>query len=76
MRVVKEARVLKERHLKFEVAAGENARPLEVLWWGGAEAATATPRTGDRIELAYAVETNHWRGEKRLQLIVQEMRRQ
>jgi len=76
LRVVKEARVLKERHLKFEVAAGDNARPLEVLWWGGAEAATATPRTGDRIELAYAVETNLWRGEKRLQLIVQEMRRQ
>jgi len=75
-RVVKEARVLKERHLKFEVAAGDHARPLEVLWWGGAEeTAAATPRTGDRIELAYAVETNLWRGEKRLQLIVQDMRR-
>ncbi|MDQ1557294.1 MAG: single-stranded-DNA-specific exonuclease [Pyrinomonadaceae bacterium] len=73
VRVVKEARVLKERHLKFEVAAGEDARPVEVLWWGGAEEAAATPRTGDRIELAYAVETNHWRGEKRLQLIVEDM---
>ncbi|MDQ1614026.1 MAG: single-stranded-DNA-specific exonuclease [Pyrinomonadaceae bacterium] len=76
VRVLKEARVLKERHLKFEVAAGEDARPVEVLWWGGAEEATATPRAGDRIELAYAVETNYWRGEKRLQLIVEEMRRQ
>ncbi|MDX6270646.1 MAG: single-stranded-DNA-specific exonuclease [Acidobacteriota bacterium] len=76
VRVLKEARVLKERHLKFEVAAGEDARPVEVLWWGGAEEATATPRAGDRIELAYAVEINHWRGEKRLQLIVEEMRRQ
>lgn len=74
LRVVKEARVLKERHLKFEVAAGENSRPLEVLWWGGAETAAATPRTGDRIELAYAIETNTWRDERRLQLIVQEMR--
>ncbi|MDQ1592280.1 MAG: single-stranded-DNA-specific exonuclease [Pyrinomonadaceae bacterium] len=76
VRVLREARVLKERHLKFEVAAGEDARPVEVLWWGGAEEAAATPRAGDRIELAYAVETNHWRGEKRLQLIVEEMRRQ
>jgi single-stranded-DNA-specific exonuclease len=76
LRVVKEARVLKERHLKFEVATGDNSRPLEALWWGGAETATATPRTGDRIELAYAIETNTWRDERRLQLIVQEMRRQ
>jgi single-stranded-DNA-specific exonuclease len=74
LRVVKEARVLKERHLKFEVAAGDNTRPIEALWWGGAETATATPRPGDRIELAYAIETNTWRDEKRLQLIVQEMR--
>jgi single-stranded-DNA-specific exonuclease len=74
LRVVKEARVLKERHLKFEVAAGDNSRPLEALWWGGAETAAATPRAGDRIELAYAIETNIWREEKRLQLIVQEMR--
>jgi single-stranded-DNA-specific exonuclease len=76
VRVVREARVLKERHLKFEVAAGEDARPVEVLWWGGAEEAAATPRAGDRIELAYAVETNTWRGEKRLQLIVEDMRKQ
>ena len=75
LRVVKEARVLKERHLKFEVAAGENRRPLECLWWGGAENTAATPRSGDRIELAYAIETNTWRDEKRLQLIVQDMRR-
>ncbi|HEX8128217.1 MAG TPA: single-stranded-DNA-specific exonuclease RecJ [Pyrinomonadaceae bacterium] len=74
LRVIREARVLKERHLKFEVAAGDNGRPVEALWWGGAEEATATPRTGDRIELAYAVETNIWRGEKRLQLIVEDMK--
>ncbi|HYP00771.1 MAG TPA: single-stranded-DNA-specific exonuclease RecJ [Pyrinomonadaceae bacterium] len=74
LRVTKEARVLKERHLKFEVAAGVDARPLEALWWGGAETAAATPHAGDRIELAYAVETNTWRGEKRLQLIVEGMR--
>jgi len=76
LRVVKEARVLKERHLKFEVAAGDNRRPLECLWWGGAENAAATPSQGDRIELAYAIETNTWRDEKRLQLIVQDMKGQ
>jgi len=74
LRVVKEARVLKERHLKFELAASENGRSIEALWWGGAEEASATPRTGDRIELAYAVETNIWRGEKRLQLIVEDIK--
>jgi single-stranded-DNA-specific exonuclease len=74
VRVVREARVLKERHLKFEVAGEAGARPLEALWWGGAEEAAATPHTGDRIELAYAVETNTWRGDKRLQLIVEDMK--
>jgi len=65
--------VLKERHLKL-VVAGANNRPIEALWWGAAETSTATPRLGESIELAYTVETNTWRDETRLQLIVEDLR--
>ena len=73
LRVVGEPRVLKGRHLKFCVA-GDGGRAHEAIWWGGAEAATATPRPGQRIELAYALEVNEWRGERRLQLVVEDFR--
>jgi hypothetical protein len=67
--------VLKERHLKIHLV-GDDGRAHEALWWGGAEAATATPRPGDRIELAYELELNTWRGEQRLQLIVRDVKKQ
>jgi single-stranded-DNA-specific exonuclease len=74
LRVLQEPRVLKERHLKIHLV-GDDGRAHEALWWGGAEAATATPRPGDSIELAYELETNTWRDEKRLQLIVKDVRK-
>jgi single-stranded-DNA-specific exonuclease len=73
MRVTGEPRVLKERHLKIPVA-GSDGRTHDALWWGGVAACAATPRTGQRIELAYSLETNTWRGETRLQLEVQDIR--
>ncbi len=73
LRVVGEPRVIKERHLKWRVA-GCDGRTHDAIWWGGAEAAAATPRPGARIELAYAVEQNTWRDETRLQLIVEDMK--
>lgn len=72
LRVVGEPRVLKERHLKFGVAAG--GRVHDCIWWSGAERATATPRPGARIELAYSVEANHWNGNTRLQLVVEDLK--
>lgn len=72
LRVVGEPRVLKERHLKFGVAAG--GRVQDCIWWGGAERATATPRPGARIELAYSVEANCWNGNTRLQLVVEDLK--
>lgn len=72
LRVVGEPRVLKERHLKFGVMAGGRVR--DCIWWGGAERATATPRPGARIELAYSVEANCWNGNTRLQLVVEDMK--
>ncbi|MFL6253666.1 MAG: single-stranded-DNA-specific exonuclease RecJ [Pyrinomonadaceae bacterium] len=72
LRVVGEPRVLKERHLKFGVAAG--GRVQDCIWWGGAERAAATPRPGARIELAYSVEANCWNGNTRLQLVVEDLK--
>jgi single-stranded-DNA-specific exonuclease len=72
LRVVGEPRVLKERHLKFGVMAG--GRVQDCIWWGGAERATATPRPGARIELAYSVEANCWNGNTRLQLVVEDLK--
>jgi single-stranded-DNA-specific exonuclease len=73
LRVVGEARVLKERHLKFGVA-GRDGRIHDALWWGGAEKVSATPRAGERIELAYAIESNTWNGTTRLQLVVEDIK--
>jgi single-stranded-DNA-specific exonuclease len=73
LRVVGEARVIKERHLKFGVA-GPGGRVHDAIWWGGTEKASATPRAGESIELAYAVESNTWNGTTRLQLEVQDMK--
>jgi single-stranded-DNA-specific exonuclease len=72
LRVVGEPRVLKGRHLKFGVTGG--ARVHDCIWWGGAELATATPRPGARIELAYSVEANCWNGNTRLQLVVEDLK--
>src|SRR5204862_7036334 len=52
LRVVGEPRVLKERHLKFNVNTS-GGRVHDCIWWGGAERAAATPRPGQSIELAY-----------------------
>ncbi|HKQ52872.1 MAG TPA: single-stranded-DNA-specific exonuclease RecJ [Pyrinomonadaceae bacterium] len=74
LRVLNEPRVMKEKHLKFRVA-GQNSRPLEVVWWSGVEElAGRTLGPGTRIELAYTVEPNFWQGETRLQLCVKDVK--
>ncbi|MDT5158290.1 MAG: single-stranded-DNA-specific exonuclease [Acidobacteriota bacterium] len=73
LRVVGEPRVLKERHLKFGVVT-PNGRVHDAIWWSGAERATATPRPGASIELAYSVEANCWNGNTRLQLVVEDLK--
>ncbi|HYN85946.1 MAG TPA: single-stranded-DNA-specific exonuclease RecJ, partial [Pyrinomonadaceae bacterium] len=71
--VAGEPRVIKERHLKVRVA-GADGRTHEAMWWGAAADLTATPRDGQRIELAYTLEANTWRDETRLQLNVEDMK--
>jgi single-stranded-DNA-specific exonuclease len=73
LRVVAEPRVMKERHLKFNVNTA-GGRVYEAVWWGGVEKLTATPRPGRRIELAYTVEANTWNGHRRLQLSVKDLK--
>ena len=73
LRVVGEPRVVKERHLKFSAVAPDG-RVHDCIWWGGAEKTTATPRPGQSIELAYAVEANCWNGRTRLQLVVEDLK--
>ncbi|MEJ7709286.1 MAG: DHHA1 domain-containing protein [Pyrinomonadaceae bacterium] len=66
--------VMKERHLKLRLTDEDQRHQFEAVWWGGAEIAQPTPRTGDRIELAYSLESNTWRGQTRLQLKVEDLR--
>lgn len=73
LRVVGEPRVIKERHLKIIVAGGDG-RVHEALWWSGVEECTATPRPGQSIELAYTLDTNTWRDETKLQLVIEDVK--
>ncbi len=75
LRVAGEPRVIKERHLKLRVA-GADGRVHDAIWWGGVEACPATPPARARIELAYTIESNTWQGTTRLQLSVEDLRRQ
>jgi hypothetical protein len=55
--------------------AGTQNRPLEVVWWSGVEElAGQTLFPGQRIELAYTIEPNTWKGETRLQLCARDLK--
>jgi single-stranded-DNA-specific exonuclease len=74
LRILSEPRIMKEKHLKLRVAGTDN-RPLEVVWWSGVEELGGqTLSTNQRIELAYTIEPNTWKGETRLQLCVRDLR--
>jgi single-stranded-DNA-specific exonuclease len=72
-RIAREPQILKGRHLKFQLA-GADGRAHTALWWNCVDALPATPRAGQSIELAYRLEPDTWRGETRLQLIVEDMK--
>jgi single-stranded-DNA-specific exonuclease len=69
--IVSEPRLIGQRHLKMSVA-GPKGRPLETIWWNGAER-MAEVKTG--LEMAYTIETINWTGETFLQLSVQDVRK-
>lgn len=65
--------VMKERHLKFDLAA--DGKRFEAVWWDGVQQSEGqTPRPGSSIELAYTAEANTWQGNTRLQLVVEDIR--
>src|SRR5882762_8537200 len=68
--IVAEPRLIGERHLKLNVR-GPQGRPLETIWWNGAEKMAALK---NGVEMVYTVETSKWNGETFLQLSVQDVR--
>jgi single-stranded-DNA-specific exonuclease len=68
--ILSEPRLIGQRHLKLNVA-GPKGRPLETIWWNGAERRSMV-RSG--MDLAYTIETSNWTGETFLQLSVQDGR--
>lgn len=69
-----EPTVLKEKHLKLYLADSEGRR-FEAVWWDGvARSKQRTLTAGSGIELAYTAEANVWQGNRRLQLVVEDLR--
>jgi len=74
LNVKRDPLVMKERHLKFDLADPAGKR-LEAVWWDGVERSKGqTFRPGSNIEVAYTLEANTWQGRKRLQLVVEDLR--
>ena len=69
--ILSEPRLIGQRHLKMNVA-GPKGRPLETIWWNGAEQ-LAMMQNG--VDMAYTIETSNWTGETFLQLSVQDVRK-
>jgi single-stranded-DNA-specific exonuclease len=66
--------VMKEKHLKFDLSDTSGKR-FEAVWWDGvrrSKGRTLKPRSC--IELAYVPEVNTWQGNRRLQLVVEDIR--
>ena len=68
--ILSEPRLIGQRHLKMNVA-GPNNRPLETIWWNGAE---DFEMVKNGVDMAYTIETSNWTGETFLQLSVQDVR--
>jgi single-stranded-DNA-specific exonuclease len=65
--------VMKDKHLKMWLESGD--KMFEAVWWNGVELSKGqTLRRGSRIELAYVPEANTWQGNRRLQLVVEDLR--
>lgn len=67
---VVDSRVLGERHLKMKVAIGHEA--VEAIAFRHFDHDDAPPvRVGDQVQLAYRLDVNEFRGDEKLQLIVE-----
>ncbi|MGQ0541180.1 MAG: single-stranded-DNA-specific exonuclease RecJ [Blastocatellia bacterium] len=70
----KEPFVMKDKHLKLQLADREG-KGFEAVWWDGVERSKGRTLSADSvIELAYTAEANTWQGNTRLQLVVEDLR--
>jgi len=66
--------VMKEKHLKLKLI-NETGKQFEAVWWDGVDKSKKqTLKPKSRIELAYTPEANTWKGNTRLQLMVEDVR--
>ena len=63
--------VLKSRHLKIRV--GVNGAGVDAIWWKHGEAADTIPR-GSKVDVAYTLNRNEYRGVESLLMTVQDLR--
>ncbi len=67
------ARVVGERHLKFQVLAQEGRGGFEAIAFNSIDPLQPTPLPSGQRRLVYRLGTNDYRGERRLQLVVEHM---
>jgi single-stranded-DNA-specific exonuclease len=67
---VSDARIIGDRHLKLKLRAGPRCEPLDAIAFGylGGASESAEVRAGARVEVAYRLEVNEYKGVERLQL--------
>lgn len=70
--VVDGPRILKERHLKMSVK--QEGRVLRAIQWNAAEREQKLIAQKDGVEIAYTVEENEFRGEKYVELRLEDFR--
>jgi single-stranded-DNA-specific exonuclease len=72
---VVDARIVGGKHLKMQLTAAAGEYPLEAIAFGYIGGATEDPllRSGARIQLAYRLEINEYRGDERVQLNCQHL---
>jgi single-stranded-DNA-specific exonuclease len=73
LRLLSEPLVMKDQHLRLRLA-GPERRPLEAVWWHGAESLPQALTINANVEVAYSIEMNTWNSEIRLQLSVEDLR--
>lgn len=74
LRLVAEPWIMKEKHLKLQLEDSENRR-FEAVWWDGVEKRSDLQlQEGELFEIAHTLESNTWRGNTRLQLVVSDIR--
>jgi single-stranded-DNA-specific exonuclease len=66
--------VMKEKHLKL-ILRDDSRKRFEAVWWDGVRRSKGrTLSKGSSIELAYVADVNEWQGNRRLQLVVEDLR--